>query len=282
MVTPLPPAACLDPPAAALALVPGLEQGGVPQLLQRLVGGSVNHTWRVDTSAGRYTLRLDASVDRRPGVDRRRELLLHAAAAEAAIAPRIVLAKPEAQVLICEFLDGRCWTTSDFQQDESLDRLGERLAALHVLLPPAQCAGRFEPLALVRHYLELAGVASVAAHDAGKVLSRLRGSVTQIEAAAARPGIVHGDLPYGNVLENSALWLLDWEYAQLADPIYDVACILACVPLSGRRQRRLLAAAGLGDREGAARLPAAVDIYRALTWAWQLARGERAAAPEMS
>lgn len=281
MVSPLPPAARLNPPAAALALVPGLEQGGVPQLLQRLSGGSVNHTWRVDTSAGRYTLRLDASADRRPGVDRRRELLLHAAAAEAAIAPRIVRAAPEEQVLICEFLVGRCWTTSDFQRDESIDRLGERLAALHALPPPAECGGSFEPLALVRHYLELAGAASTAAHAAGKVLSRLRGSVTQIEAAAARPGIVHGDLPYSNVLENSALWLLDWEYAQLADPIYDLACVLACVPLSGRRQRRLLAAAGLGGRD-AARLASAVYVYRALTWAWQLARGEHAAAPEMS
>ena len=281
MVTPLPPAALLNPPAAALALVPGLEQGAVPQLLQRLSGGSVNHSWRVDTSAGRYTLRLESSADRSPGVDRRRELLLHAAAAEAAIAPRIVRAAPEEQVLICEFLDGRCWTMSDFQQDKSLDRLGERLAVLHALRPPAQCVGRFEPLALVSHYLELAAVASAAAHDADKVLSRLRGSVTQIEAAAMRPGIVHGDLPYSNVLENSALWLLDWEYAQLADPVYDLACVVACVPLSGRRQRRLLAAAGLGGRDAAC-LAAAVYVYRALTWAWQLARGERIAAPEMS
>jgi aminoglycoside phosphotransferase (APT) family kinase protein len=281
MVTPLPPAARLDPPAGALALVPGLEQGGVPQLLQRLSGGSVNHTWRVDSSAGRYTLRLDAAVDRRPGVDRRRELLLHAAVAEAAIAPRIVRASPETGVLICEFLDGRCWTAADFQQDDSITRLGERLAALHALRPPAECGAGFEPLALVRHYLELAGVASEAPHDAGRVLSRLRGSVAQIEAAAKRPCIVHGDLPYGNVLENSALWLLDWEYAQLADPVYDVAGVLACVPLSGRRQRRLLAAAGLGNRDAGC-LAAAVYIYRALTWAWKLARGERAAAPEMS
>jgi aminoglycoside phosphotransferase (APT) family kinase protein len=250
--------------------------------LQQLAGGSVNRTWRVDTSVGRYTLRLDASADRRPGVDPGRELLLHAQAAEAAIAPRIVRAAPESAVLICEFLDGRCWTSSDFQQDSSITRLGERLAALHALPPPAGCSGGFEPLALVRHYLELAGVATASTHVAGRVLSLLRGSVAQIEAAAQRPGIVHGDLPYGNVLENSVLWLLDWEYAQLADPIYDVACILACLPLSGRRQRRLLAAAGLGERVDAARLPAAVYIYRALSWAWQLARGERAAAPEMN
>ncbi|MGB8694521.1 MAG: phosphotransferase, partial [Steroidobacteraceae bacterium] len=153
---------------------------------------------------------------------------------------------------------------------------------LHALAPAAGCSGSFEPLALVRHYLELAGGATATTHAAGRVLSLLRGSVAQIEAAARRPGIVHGDLPYGNVLENSALWLLDWEYAQLADPIYDVASILACVPLSGCRQRRLLAAAGLGERADAARLPAAVYIYRALSWAWQLARGERAAAPEMN
>ncbi|MGB8693087.1 MAG: phosphotransferase, partial [Steroidobacteraceae bacterium] len=137
----------MSPPATALALVPGLERGEVPLLLQRLTGGSVNRTWRVDTSVGRYTLRLDASADRRPGVDPGRELLLHARAAEAAIAPRIVRAVPQSAVLICEFLDGRCWTSSDFQQDRPLTRLGERLAVLHALAPPAGCSGGFEPLA---------------------------------------------------------------------------------------------------------------------------------------
>jgi thiamine kinase len=110
------------------------------------------------------------------------------------------------------------------------------------------------------------------------VLLQLRRALAEIEAAAAPPVIVHGDLPYGNVLQNSRLWLLDWEYAQIADPIYDVACIVAHLPLSSTRQQRLLSAAGLGP-VAARRLPAAAFVYRALTWAWHLARGERCDVP---
>ena len=75
--------------------------------------------------------------------------------------------------------------------------------------------------------------------------------------------IVHGDLAHGNVLDGTQLWLLDWEYAQRADPLYDVACALAYYPqarpLGGRS---LLAAAGLTGRSSSPeRLAAAIRVY---------------------
>ena len=282
MATPAAIATALKPPAAALALVPGLEQGATPLLLQRLAGGHINETWRVDTALGQYTLRLDGPAAMRPGVARNRELLLHASAAAAGLAPPIVRAVPAAQLLVCEFLSGRTWGDADFQDPDALQRLGERLALLHQLMPPASLAAHFDPYALVQNYLrQAAGVAPLPSQSA-EVLRQLRYALAGIEDAAARPVVVHGDLPYGNVLENSQLWLLDWEYAQLADPIYDVACIVAHLPLSSTLAQRLLAAAGLGAARARRRLPAAAFVYRALTWAWHLARAERCAAPSFS
>jgi thiamine kinase len=279
MVAPPAPAATLSPPAAALALVPGLQQGGVPRCLERLAGGQVNDTWRVDTAAGRYTLRLDGPLALRPGVDRGRELRLHALAAAAGLAPRIVRTAPAAGALVCEFLSGRTWSDADFQDAAALGRLGERLHVLHCLATPALPGSHFDPCALTRGYLEQARAAGVPLDAADSVQAQLRRAVAIIEAAAVSPSIVHGDLPYGNVLEDARLWLLDWEYAQLADPIYDVACIVAHLPLAAGLQRQLLAASGLGAPQDAGRLPAAAFVYRALTWAWHLARAERCAAP---
>ena len=264
------------PLATALALVPGLEQGAAPLRLQRLAGGHINETWRVDTSLGQYTLRLDGRAALRPGVARNRELLLHASAAAAGLAPPIVCAVPAAQLLVCEYLQGRTWDDADFQDPAALQRLGERLQLLHGLAPPAALEARFDPCALTMSYLRQ--TVPQQAGDGDPVLLQLRRAVAEIEAAAATPVIVHGDLPYGNVLENSRLWLLDWEYAQLADPIYDIACIVALLPLTSTLQQRLLSAAGLGPT-AARRLPAAVFVYRALTWAWHLARGEHCDAP---
>jgi aminoglycoside phosphotransferase (APT) family kinase protein len=284
MAPPPASASALGPPPAALALVPGLEQGGSPQFLRRLLGGQVNETWHIATGVGQFTLRLDGPLARRPGVDRERELRLHTVAAAAGLAPRIVRAAPEAQALVCEFLAGRSWSDRDFQDARSLARLGERLATLHALAPPPQPRMPFDPHALAARYLEQArslGASDSAAPGTDTVLQQLRQAMATIEAASVPPGIVHGDLPHGNVLENAQLWLLDWEYAQFADPIYDIACILAQVPLAGRLQRRLLAAAGLGRPQDVARLPAAVHVYRVLTWAWRLARAESCAAPTL-
>lgn len=268
----------MTPPAAALALVPGLEQGAAPLLLEKLSGGHINETWRVESALGCYTLRLDGPAAMRPGVARNRELLLHAAAAAAGLAAPIVRAEPAAQRLVCEYLPGRTWSDADFQVPAALQRLGERLQQLHHLSPPAALAARFDPCALTSSYLRQAQGAGVAVAGYEAVVGQLQRAQAEIEAADVQPAVVHGDLPYGNVLENSRLWLLDWEYAQVADPIYDVACILAHLPLSSGLQQRLLAACGLGTA-AARRLPAATFAYRALTWAWHLARGERCAAP---
>ena len=40
------------PPPAALACVPGLEQGEAPRRCVRLVGGTVNESWHVASREG--------------------------------------------------------------------------------------------------------------------------------------------------------------------------------------------------------------------------------------
>ena len=53
-----------------------------------------------------------------------------------------------------EFLDGRVWSEHDLQEAAQLHRLGERLAQLHALEPPAAVAP-FDPGACAQQYLRL-------------------------------------------------------------------------------------------------------------------------------
>jgi len=280
-------AASLGPPTEALALVPGLEHGEQPTTVRCLAGGSVNHTWRVDSAQGRFVVRADGAQWRRPGVDRARELALHTAAAAAGLAPRIVCAATRMGVLVSEFVEGRIWTPLDLTRTASLDSLGECLAQLHALTTNATDeAWSFEPGKIFAEYIENAtrapGVVT-RGPPPSEVIARVQ---TGVEAAHARvieggagPAIVHGDLVCSNLLAGSRLWLLDWEYAQRTAPLYDFACLLAYYDLGGREQARLLAAAGVADRYAPRTLSAATYVYRALTWAWHLARGEAAEAP---
>jgi thiamine kinase len=277
MAAPVPAAGSLNaPPAWALARVPGLSEGAAAQRIERLGGGTVNEVYRVDSSAGRFVLRLDGAAWRRPGVDRGRELILHRTAAAAGLAPLLVDAAPEAQgLLIMEYLEGRPWDSADYGDIDALRRLGERLYALHRLPVPAIDA--FDPWQVALAYIrQLDAMPDGAGAAALQHLEQV--------CAGLRPGdgavsVVHGDLWQGNLLQGSRLWLLDWEYAQLSDALMDVACVLAYYPVAERYRTDFAAAAGFDARALQRSLSARVYIYRALAWLWHLARGETAEPP---
>ena len=279
MAAPVPPAAALSgPPDWALAHVPGLTAGATARCIERLGGGTVNEVYRVDSAAGRFVLRLDGAAWRRPGVDRARELILHRAAAAIGIAPALVAAEPQARgLLVMEFVAGRLWDSADYDDVDALRRLGERLYALHQLPPPAIEA--FDPWRVAQGYLRQIDAAHTAALE--RPLQRLRALSAELHTGQAAMTVVHGDLWQGNVLQGarSRLWLLDWEYAQLSDPLMDVACVLAYYPAAERYRAELAAAAGFDAQALATALSARVFIYRALSCLWHLARGEQAEPP---
>jgi thiamine kinase-like enzyme len=264
-----------QPPPWALAQVPGIGPDLRAQRIERLSGGSVNEVYRIDTAAGRYVLRLDGPEWRRPGVSRNREALLYRTAAEAGLAPPLLVVDVQRQgLLISEFVDGQPWDAARYQDRSSLQRLGETLFRLHRLQPPPIHA--FDPWQVAQDYLgRIPGGA--AALPAGP-LSRLHAVCAGLAAEPA-VSIVHGDLAQGNLLEGSRLWLLDWEYAQRSEALMDLACVLAYYPAAHPYRRDLAAAAGLPQAGLDGALSERVQIYRGLTWLWHLARGEAAAPP---
>jgi len=263
------------PGAGALALVPGLKTGA-PLAIARLHGGTVNDSWRVETAAGRFVLRLDGAAWRRPGVDRARERALHAVAAEGGLAPALIAQSAADGAQVSVYVDGQDWTEARFSAPEALERLGGRLRALHALPPPDGLA-EFDPQSCARDYLRRLAPGSGGGARAAAAVNRVGEAAATVAGTSARTCIIHGDLAAGNLREGTRLWLLDWEYAQLAHPIYDVACVLAYYPKARAHQARLLAAAGLeGNLEA---LGAAIYVYEALTWLWRLARGEPALPP---
>jgi aminoglycoside phosphotransferase (APT) family kinase protein len=268
------------PPPAALALVPGLETGAAPLRLARLSGGSVNDSWRVDTSQGRFVLRIDGPVGRRPGVERARERRIHELAARAGLAPPALVWADAAGTQVREFLEGRVWQEGDLLQPEQLQRLGARLAQLHAIGPPEGVAP-FDPGDCAQQYLRLIDAAAaadpatnaLAVSGASAAAAVVHAAAARVAAHGVRPAIVHGDLTHANVLDGRQLWLLDWEYAQCGDPVYDVACVLAYCPAARPLAPRLLAAAGLAGAGPRGRLEDAILVYEGLTRLWHLARG---------
>ena len=69
--------------------------------------------------------------------------------------------------------------------------------------------------------------------------------------------------------------LVDWEYAQLADPVYDLACLSVYYPGQRLRGGELLRTAGITDANGAVRLRLHAQLFDSLNRLWEQAEALR-------
>ena len=250
----------------ALAQVPGSGSGG-PLEVQELAGGTANATYRVRTRQGAFVVRLHEPLVLDLGVDRRREAVLHAAAAAAGLASPILAMDPQGRYLVTQFLEGAPWEAVDFDDEARLWALARTLKALHAL-PAPQVPPLDLGMLLERH------VARVAAHDTCAVqdllpqVARAREILVR-QGQRGRPAcIIHGDLTHSNVIGAGQPRLIDWEYAAVSDPLADLACLVAYYPRVMGHGTRLLSECGLADAASLPELEELAGIYRLLSNLW--------------
>lgn len=255
-------------PAEVLARIPGCEAGRPLLDVQPLPGGrGRNQVRRVDTAQGRFVWRQRHAPIDRPGSRAADELLAQRAAAAAGLAPAIIAAEPGGQWLLMEFVDAPQWTRERLQTPAGIEIVAQRLAALHALPVPAGLVA-VDAAGIARGYL--AQLALVAPREA----AALEPLLTRIQALGHRlsndgTGLVlnHGDLAVTNMLGEKPV-LVDWEYAQLADRTWDLACLLGYYPSLDALAPRLLSSYGLepGDRD---RLALQRERFELLNGLWE-------------
>jgi aminoglycoside phosphotransferase (APT) family kinase protein len=250
----------------ALARVPGAQAS--PDLaVTPLAGGTANTTFCVATGEGAFVVRLHQPYTTDLGVDRRREALLHAAAAAAGLASRVIAADPQGRYLVSEFLDGSPWQVADLSDPARLLQLVQTLGQLHGLsapvVPPLDLAALLD-----RH------VASIATLDleAGRMFVPQVAQARDILARQADAGraacIVHGDPAHSNLIGTRPLRLIDWEYANVGDPLIDLACLLAYYPQVLPHAKLLLHGCGLAGCVTVASLTDLACVYRLASDLW--------------
>jgi aminoglycoside phosphotransferase (APT) family kinase protein len=257
-------------PADALAQVPGSDQGN---RFFSLAGGRVNKTFRVDTTAGRFVLRLQDPVSAVSlGVDHAREGKLQGAAAAVGVAPFVVYMDPRQRFMICEYLEGRIWTPDDFNDVVPIRRLGETLFRVHAVESPVPAPFDLESL--------IQGFADRLMREVPMERTALKQWLAQAQISLKRSGsetraptLFHSDPQHGNILEPAGrLVLLDWEYAAVGDPLYDLACVLAYYPHAQAHSQELIAASGLAGQATLEMLEHTTWLYVLLNHVWERIR----------
>lgn len=265
-------------PSRVLAHVPGFTAGGMAWAT-RLAGGTMNETFRVETSAGRFVARIHNPSAVALGADHEREARLHAAAAAAGLAPALIHVDPGFGFMVMEQVPGETWTREDFGRADRLRQLGAALHALHAV--PAPTVTPFDLAASVERLggRLLSALPDEAAH-LSQLMDRARASVVASGLGQRVSTIVHIDLSHTNLIGRERLYLVDWEYAAVSDPLLDLACILAYYPEAEAHRETLLDASRLAPVASPEMLSAATWLFMLVSYFWYRLRRIGTVVPE--
>jgi aminoglycoside phosphotransferase (APT) family kinase protein len=264
-------------PVSLLRRIPGCAAGESPLSVRLLHGGrNLNRNLRIDTRAGRFVLRQRIWEGPRPGADPLREVGCHRAAAAAGVAPAVLDAAPDGRWILMDYIEGGMWTPQQLQAAEGLRTLGACLQRLHAITPP-EGLGAFDPVSIATGQAQaILERDPAAAAQIDILVARTRQLAADCAAFAATPVTTHGDLAACNLIGPVPM-LVDWEYAQLADPVYDLACLSVYYPGLLLRGGELLSAAGITNADGAVRLRLHAELFDSLNRLWEHAEALRLA-----
>lgn len=208
-----------DVEALAIGCVPGV---GRPRI--RLVGeGLGSETYHVERDDQSFSLRIAARGSARSAFDARWECRVRELAGSAGLAPDVLYADPAEGIMLARWIEGRSWSAAEAREPARVAEIAHLVRRIHALSPPRP-ARKVAPAEWIARYEDLHRGARRAAADCNalgpKVMRRLE-ALARFPAAAV---LCHSDLHPLNVVETpSALVALDWEYAHVTDPLWDLA-----------------------------------------------------------
>ena len=193
---------------------------GEDAAIEELGGGITNRNFKVTVGGEAFVLRVGGKDTSLLGIDRAHEHEASVAAARAGVGPEVVAYFADEGWLVTRFVEGRPIPVEELRRAPWLERVAESLAAAHA---GPELPGRFDPFRVVEAYRETAerkGVAVPAAYgwarEQAEAIARVLG------ARPARP--CHNDLLNANfIAAGERLWIVDWEYAGMGDPLFDLA-----------------------------------------------------------
>jgi len=173
--------------------------------------------------------------------------------------------------MVMHHIEGPTWSADDMSRPDRLRQLGATLHALHSVAPPS--VAPFDIGASIERLHErlCAALPGEAAH-LSQLNDRARASLLVSDSAQRPKTVIHNDLHHTNLIGIGRLYLLDWEYAAVTDPLIDLACLLAYYPHAEAHAEVLLDASRLANHASPAMLGAATWLCRLVSYFWYRAR----------
>jgi thiamine kinase-like enzyme len=188
---------------------------------ETLGGGITNRNLKVALDGeDPYVLRIPGRDTELLGIDRQVEHEATVAAAELGVGPEVILFIEPEGWLVTRFIEGSPIPPERMRAPETLSRVAETLRTVHA--GPA-VSGSFDSFGVVEDYLAVARSRGAAdpddyawAHELARRIERIRSTQGLC--------LCHNDLLNANFIDDGErVRIVDWEYAGLGDPFFDLA-----------------------------------------------------------
>jgi thiamine kinase-like enzyme len=232
--------------------------------IEPLGGGITNRNFKVEAGGQEFVLRIGGNDTDLLGIDRKAEHAASRVAAELGLGPEVVAFVEPEGYLVTRYVGGAVGKVD----------VGLVGAALRRLHDGPALPGRFDSFRVVEAYREIADEHGVAVPFA---YARAKEIADQIErrrsGTSFRP--CHNDLLSANFIDDGTrLWLVDWEYAGMGDPFFDLGNFAVNNELDQDGENALLAAYGSDDGNALVLMRFMSDFREAMWGIVQLAISE--------
>jgi thiamine kinase-like enzyme len=183
-------------------------------------GGITNHNFKVTLDDGVYVLRVAGRDTELLGIDRTVEHEASLAAAAIGVGPEVVAFLEPESCLVTRFIEGEIVPVERMREPGTIRRVAQSLRAVH---GGPSLPGRFSSFEVVEDYRTTTFAhgadvppAYVWARQVARRIERARGVFPE------RP--CHNDLLNANFIDDGErIRIVDWEYAGMGDPLFDLA-----------------------------------------------------------
>ncbi|HWB22923.1 MAG TPA: phosphotransferase [Gaiellaceae bacterium] len=207
--------------------------GGVDSI-EPLGGGITNHNFKVRTGGEEFVLRIGGNDTELLGIDRHVEHAASVAAAVLGIGPQVVAFLEPEGYLVTRFIEGEAGRVTIHEAASLLRRCHDG--------PPI--AGRFDAFRVVETYALESRVSESTLAEKYRWAKELADRI-EIRRASVTACPCHNDLLAGNFIHDGERpWIVDWEYAGMGDPAFDLANFAVNNSLDDDGDRALLEAYG--------------------------------------
>jgi aminoglycoside phosphotransferase (APT) family kinase protein len=187
--------------------------------IEILAHGITNSNYVVDLGDERVVVRVPGNDTHLLGIDRTNEVVAGSLAAAIGVGPEVLATDEPTGCIVFRFIDGRPVSTTELAEEPMLAHFAETLRLVH---HAGTTPTIWNPYNVVRDHRDVATARGVEAPFNALFAFEL---LERIEIVRPfRPAVLgHNDLLNANFLFDDRLRIVDWEYAGMSDPFFDLA-----------------------------------------------------------